>query len=47
MAHLLKDHLRLRAAADRVCKLPLFQGQTKDFYDAIEELRVLLAISSM
>ena len=46
MAHLLKDYLRLRTAADRVCKLPLNQGQTKDLYDAIEELRVLIALGA-
>ena len=46
MAHLLKDYYRLQAAAQRVVQLPLNQGQTKDFYDAIEALRVLLALGA-
>lgn len=44
MAHLLKDYHRLERAARQVTQLPLNTGQSKDVYDAIEELRVVLAL---
>ena len=44
MAHIHKDYNRLLYAATQVCKLPLNQGQSKDFYDALEELRVVIAL---
>lgn len=46
MAHLQKDYNRLLSAAHRVCSLPLNRGQSKDFYDVIEELRVLVALGA-
>ena len=46
MAHLQKDYNRLLDAASQVVKLPLHQGQSKDFYDAVEELRVVIALGA-
>lgn len=46
MAHIQKDYNRLFHAAIQVCKLPLNQGQSKDFYDAVEELRVVIALGA-
>ena len=46
MAHIQKDYNRLLRAANVVCSLPLNQGQSKAFYDAIEELRVVIALGA-
>lgn len=44
MSHLSKDYSRLLAAALHVCQLPMNQGQSKEFYDAVEQLRVVIAL---